>query len=134
MRRILSDQDGVAAIEFAMIAPILLGLAMGAVEFGSILYTYASAEFAANDVTRQLATNRITPAQAQSAISPRLPNWAQGNATVRVNASSSTPSSNIYTVVVTLPLVNATPSTFLSSFYSSRSMNVTVAMQQEPTS
>jgi Flp pilus assembly protein TadG len=113
---------------------VLIALAFGGIEFGSIFYTYASAEFATNDVARQLATNRINQSQAKAAIPPRLPAWAQTAATVAVSASSTTPTSNFYTVTTSVPLVNATPSIFFKSLYGTRKINVTAVMQQEPTS
>ncbi|MGH1570992.1 TadE/TadG family type IV pilus assembly protein [Methylobacterium sp. P31] len=135
LRRFRRHASGTAAIEFGFIAPALLALVMGGVEFGSILYTYAAAEFATNDVARQLATNRISQSQVQSAIVPRLPAWAQANAAASATATNaSTPSSNIYTVTTTIPMANATPSTYLRSFYGSRTLHIVVSVQQEPTS
>ena len=135
LRCFRSHASGTAAVEFAFIAPVLLALMMGGVEFGSILYTYTVAEFATNDVARQLATNRLSQSQVQSTIVPRLPGWAQASAAVSTTASnSSTPNSNIWTVTTTIPMANATPSTFLRSFYGSRTLHITVNVQQEPTS
>jgi Flp pilus assembly protein TadG len=134
MRNLCTDQRGASAVEFAFVAPVLIALAFGGIEFGSIFYTYASAEFATNDVARQLATNRINQSQAKAAIPPRLPTWAQTAATVAVSASSATPTSNFYTVTTSVPLVNATPSIFFKSIYGTRKISVTAVMQQEPTS
>jgi Flp pilus assembly protein TadG len=134
MKCLLTDQKGVSAIEFALIGPVFVAIIMGGIEFGSIMYTYAAVEFVTNDITRQLATNRITQKDAQSAIPARLPRWAQAAATVTVTASSATPTANLYTISTSVPLVNATPSTFFATIYASRSMKITATMQQEPTS
>ncbi|MGH1592321.1 TadE/TadG family type IV pilus assembly protein (plasmid) [Methylobacterium phyllosphaerae] len=135
LRRFTCHASGVTAVEFSLLAPVLIALVMGGVEFGSILYTYAAAEFATNDVARQLATNRISSSQVQPLIVPRLPVWAQATAAASATASNaSTPSSNIWTVTTTIPMANATPSTYLRSFYGSRTLHITVSVQQEPTS
>lgn len=134
MRHFRRDQSGVSAVEFAFVAPVMIAILFGAIEFGSIFYTYLSAEYATNDVTRQLSSNRITQAQAKTAIPSRLPNWAQSSASVSVSASSATPTSNLYTVTTTVPLLHATPSTFFKSIYGAKNMTVTAVMQQEPTS
>lgn len=134
MTRFSADESGASAVEFAFLVPVLLALAFGGIEFGSIFYTYASAEFATNDVARQLATNRITQSQAKAAIPSRLPGWAQSAVTVKVTASSAVPTSNLYTVTTSVPAINATPSTFLKSIYGSRTITVTAVVQQEPTS
>jgi Flp pilus assembly protein TadG len=134
MKSLLTDQKGVSAIEFGLIGPVFIAIVMGGIEFGSIMYTHAAVEFVTNDVARQLATNRITQTQAQSAIPTRLPRWAQSAATVTVTASSATPTSNLYTITTSVPLANATPSTFFAAIYASRSMKITATMQQEPTS
>ncbi|MGH1572588.1 TadE/TadG family type IV pilus assembly protein [Methylobacterium sp. P31] len=127
-------KSGATAVEFALIGPVLVALLMASVEFGLIFYTYTTAEFVTNDVARQLSSNRITTAEAQSAIPPRLPRWAQAAVVVSATASSTDPTTNVFTVTTTLPLMNAAPSHFFSAIYNSKTMRVISSMQQEPTS
>lgn len=134
MERLTRCRKGATAVEFALLAPVLIALLMACVEFGLIFYTYTTAEFVTNDVARQLSSNRITAAQAQSAIPPRLPRWAQAAVVVSATASSTDPSTNVFTVTTTLPVKNATPSNFFGAIYGSKMMQVISSMQQEPTS
>ncbi|CAO4157174.1 TadE/TadG family type IV pilus assembly protein [Methylorubrum extorquens] len=135
MRAFARDQRGVISVEFALTVPLLVTLVFAAVEFGAILYTQAAAEAATNNVVRQLATNRITQAQAKEAVTPLLPVWARANVDVAVTASNPTkPESNLYTVATTIPMSQATPTGFLKSIYAGRNISAAVTQQQEPTS
>ncbi|HEY0563822.1 MAG TPA: TadE/TadG family type IV pilus assembly protein [Methylophilus sp.] len=60
-----NKQNGVAAVEFALLLPILLLLAFGVVEFGRFMYQYNSLAKAVRDSTRFLA-----------ATSPTLPGYS----------------------------------------------------------
>ena len=133
-RRFGSDDSGMSAVEFAILSPILLTLVFGIIEFALILFTYNAAGHAAWDVTRQLATNRLTSAQASAAATSGLPSWVQSQATVNVQASSTDPTTNRYTVSISFPATAATPSTFLSWAYSTTTLTAQSTMQQEPTS
>ncbi|ACA20188.1 TadE family protein [Methylobacterium sp. 4-46] len=134
MRRFGSDERGATAAEFAVVAPILIALVMGSIEFGSIMYTLGTTEFATNDAARQLATNRITASQVAGIIALRLPSWAQASAAVTISQSSTDPNKNQYTVTTNVPLSSATPTQFFSLIYGTKSFNCTAVMQQEPTS
>jgi Flp pilus assembly protein TadG len=135
MKAFTKDQRGVIAVEFAFVVPLLITLVFAAVEFGGILYTQAAAESATNNVVRQLATNRITQAQAKEAVTPLLPVWARVNVDVAVTASNPTkPESNLYTVATTIPMAQAAPTGFLKFIYADRNISATVTQQQEPTS
>ncbi|CAO4135358.1 TadE/TadG family type IV pilus assembly protein [Methylorubrum extorquens] len=135
MRAFARDQRGVIAVEFALAVPLLVTLVFAAVEFGGILYTQAAAESATNNVVRQLATNRITQAQAKEAVAPLLPVWARANVDVAVTASNPMkPESNLYTVATTVPMAQAAPTGFLKFIYEGRNISATVTQQQEPTS
>nr|WP_171015507.1 TadE/TadG family type IV pilus assembly protein [Methylobacterium sp. L1A1] len=135
MKTFAKDEHGAIAVEFALVVPLLVSLVFATVEFGGILYTQAAAEAATNNVVRQLATNRITQAQAKEAVRPLLPVWARSNVDVAVTASNPTkPESNLFTLATTIPMSQAAPTGFLKFIYSDKSISATVTQQQEPTS
>lgn len=132
-RSFLHNQDGTNSVEFALLAPVLIVLGFGIIEFGIMIYTLNAAESAARDVTRQLATNRISAAHARSAVIQQLPSWVAAGTTVNVTQTAPTdPSSNRFTTDVAFSAKVATPTTLLSWAYGGVVLHAKVSMQQEP--
>ena len=131
-RRDITDDKGVAAVEFALVASILITLVMGIIEFGLIFFTYNSAGSATRDIARRVATARLSSASASSALIQQLPGWVQSSTTVDVTQTASgSPTTNIITVTTTFPATKATPVNILSSFYANVTVTSSSAMQQE---
>jgi Flp pilus assembly protein TadG len=130
-RNLGCDERGATAVEFALIAPVLIALTMGIIEFGLMLYTQASAASAARDVTRRIATNRLTVANASTTVVQQLPPWVQPNATVTVTQTTpGTASTNQIAVRVSFPANKATPTNSLNALYGTITL-VSRRMQQE---
>ena len=128
-------RDGSVAVEFAFIAPILIVMMFGIMEFGLIFYTFISAQSSARDITRRLSLNQITPSQASGIALSELPSWSSSHATISVNQSTpSDPSTNQFTVAISIPAVYATPTNVLKWAYSSVTLVASVTLQQEPSS
>ncbi len=122
-------------MEFSFIAPVLIVLVFGILEFGLIIFTFISAETAARDVTRRLSLNQITSSQAPAIATAELPGWASASATVTVTQSApADPSNNQFTVNIAIPAKKATPTNVLSWAYGTITLKAAVTMQQEPTS
>ncbi|ACA18285.1 TadE family protein [Methylobacterium sp. 4-46] len=120
-------------MEFALLTPALIVLAFGLIEFGLIVYTLNSAESAARDVTRQLATNRISAAQASDAVIRQLPAWVAAGTTISVTQTApGDPANNRFTTDVAFSAAAATPTTLLNWAYGSVVLHARVSMQQEP--
>jgi Flp pilus assembly protein TadG len=131
VRRLGADKRGAAAAEFALVIPAALGLLFGTFEFGIAFFSYATAQSAVRDVTRQVAVNTMPVANAQSAILSRLPNWARSGATVTVSQSSAAnPATNVYTVVVSMPMSAATPLQFFT-MAANQTLRTELRMKQE---
>lgn len=65
-RRLKRSRDGVAAVEFALVFPLLLTAFFGVIEVGRLVYVQAALNFAAQEATRfavvregQLTTDQI---------------------------------------------------------------------------
>jgi Flp pilus assembly protein TadG len=133
LRKLRRDPRGATAVEFALIAPVLVAIVMGIIEFGLIIFTYTTAGVASRDVARRIATGRIaaTTATASSTLTPQLPAWVRSYATVSLTQTTpGTASTNIITVTVSFPALRATPTTFLSFAYGFTLATATT-MQQE---
>ncbi len=134
IRSLRRSRDGNAAVEFALILPVLLALVFGCLEFGMIAYTYNATGSVARDAARQLAINQLTPAQVDGYVRNKLPRWVRGDAQLAITQSDEDdPTSNRFTLDVTYPATSATPSRFMSFAYKTLVVDVRVTMQQEPT-
>ena len=135
MRRGFKEAEGgVSAVEFALVHPVFIILIFGAIEFGLIFFTYEAAGHAAWDATRQLATNQITASQASSVALSELPSWVRSSATVTPSSTSTDPTTNHYTVTISIPAKAATPTNILIWAYQNLTLKAQSSMQQEPTS
>lgn len=67
VRRLIPASDGNSVVEFALIAPVLLGLAAGATDIGMQTYAAISVDGAARSGMQMLATNPGDTAGAESA-------------------------------------------------------------------
>jgi Flp pilus assembly pilin Flp len=131
-RQFAKRDEGATAVEFALIAPVLIALTMSIIEFGLIIFTYTTAGNASRDVARRIATGRIAPSAAATTLTPQLPAWVRSYASVVVaQTAPSTPSTNIITVNVSFPALRATPTSFLSFAYGSLTLQTATSMQQE---
>src|SRR6476469_4147215 len=82
LRRWRSERSGTSAVEFALVAPLFIGLMMAICEFAFAFFTLISAQQAVWSEARQLALGRITTTVAHDAVVAALPRWAQTRATV----------------------------------------------------
>jgi len=64
LRKIISSNDGVAAVEFALISPLLFVLLFGIIEFSALLYNQAVITNASREASRYTATFYTNPANA----------------------------------------------------------------------
>ena len=83
-RGLRADQRGAAAIEFAIIGPLLLTLLLGIVEMGRMFYVRESLEYATEQAARYYMVN---PAATQDAVTTALRNAMAGG----MGSSISTP-------------------------------------------
>jgi Flp pilus assembly protein TadG len=66
LKNLISSTRGAAAVEFAIIAPLLFVLIFGIIEFGAILYNQAVITNASREGARYAATFYTNPANAQA--------------------------------------------------------------------
>ena len=126
------DDRGSMAVEFALIAPVLMITVMGILEFILVLYTHATAASTTRDVTRRIATNRLAAASADATVKDQLPGWVKASATVTVTQTTpGTAATNQIKVNVSFPANKATPTNYLNFAYGSLILNVSTTMQQE---
>ena len=65
VRSLGKDESGANAVEFALVAPVLLLLILGIIQFGMILYTHNNMVQAAREASRILAKKETTATEAE---------------------------------------------------------------------
>jgi Flp pilus assembly protein TadG len=124
-------RSGATAAEVALIMPLLSSLIFGTFEYGSVVYTYSAMQFGANRAARSIAVNRMSSAQAVTAIRNSLVGRAKDNATITVSQSTpAEPDTNIVQVRISVAASQATPLPILTRIVPWQ-LTANVAVKQE---
>jgi len=131
----LKREDGAAAVEFAILLPILIVILFGTIEFGLILYdqeviTNASREGARYGIV--IGSPRPTTSQIQNVVNTYLTNSGlnAGNATTKVTGAQGTSGSNL-TVSVSFPYTYMVLPNFVAGLGSNINLGATTVMTLE---
>jgi Flp pilus assembly protein TadG len=100
-------REGVAAIEFAMLVPVLLLMFLGVVEFARMMWMQASLQAAVETAARCLSIGSCS--NAQQTVDTQMASY--GYAAAQATVSQSTPSCG-YQVSATLPFTFVVPQLF----------------------
>ena len=105
IRRLWHNDSGVAAIEFAFIAPILILLLTGIIQFGAVLFIQHNMGEIARESARRVAVGAMTPTQAKQFVDDELVNWgATFDIAVTVAPDPANPTDTDVSVVITAPM------------------------------
>lgn len=126
-----SCRRGAAATELALILPLLTTMILAVFEYGAVIYSYSAMQFGANRVARTVAVNRMSNAQAQTAVRNYLPGWVRDDVTVAVSQTAPTDANtNLVRVQLSVPAQQATPLAILTRMMPWQ-LTANVAMKQE---
>jgi Flp pilus assembly protein TadG len=119
-------ERGAAAVEFALVLPLLIILLLGIIDFGLYYYNDLALTHAARDAARYLSVNNVTAAQAA------ISNVSLVSTTI--DAQGFTPASSGQPATVTLhanySFITPLPM-FVTLGRSSLGINATVVMRRE---
>lgn len=105
--KLCKDRSGVAVIEFALIAPIVIALFTGIIQFGFILFIQNHMVDVARDSARRFAVGETDQSETVQFAQDSLLNW---NVTYTVTVTPpdpSDPDDNDVTVDISLPRSHA---------------------------
>jgi Flp pilus assembly protein TadG len=103
--RLCQDQQGASALEFALVAPLLIGLLLGIIQYGSLFLLQTRMNDAARDTARRLAVGDLaTEAEAEEHAVARLADWS---ATFTAVAELPGPGEQDVRVAITVPMAEA---------------------------
>ena len=84
------DRRGAAAFEFALMVPMLMTIALGIVQYGTLYYTYSSMIAAARTAARAVAIGSQNVSTAAATARTNLPTWVpSGNYTIVVTDAAA---------------------------------------------
>ena len=131
VRRFGRTTSGVAAVETALVLPLLAALLLAFFDFSLVFYTYNPMQSAARDVARRASINKLAQGSVTDEIRERLPQWAatQAASTMKQSAPND-PAANLITISVALPGKHASPLTFFTH-YGQFKLEASVTMKQE---
>lgn len=79
MAKLVAAKGAGSAVEFALVAPLLLALLLGIFWFGAIFFTLNTMSQVGRDTARRMAIGELTTvSEAQAGATRLLPAWAQG--------------------------------------------------------
>lgn len=132
LRSLGVSKRGAAAAEFALVAPLLFSMTLGTIEYGFVFYGYSSMQFAANNVARAIAVNRMPLTNASTAVASYMPGWISGqNLTVTARRSNvADPSRSDIQLRVVANASNTTPIHIFTNAFP-LTLTADVAVKQE---
>jgi Flp pilus assembly protein TadG len=106
--RFTADRRGAAAMEFALLLPILTLMLTAVWPYGALYFSYNMMTVAARDGARALANETATEAEVIANTKANLPGWLPaGDVTVVARSAATTGTSRV-DVRVTAPAAKAT--------------------------
>ena len=124
-------EDGAAAVEAALLLPVVIVLIMGTLEASLTFYTFTEMHHRTRDFVRRVAVGSLTPAQAEAELGSSLPRWVSRHASVEVSETDPTdPEGNVITASISVPIRNASPFPFFSDRVDAE-MTAANSMKQE---
>lgn len=101
-------RDGSAAVEFALILPVLLLFLFGIVQFGFLFSVYNTMVHAAREGARGMAVEQLTAAEGEALVQTRLAAYANLPFTVDATEPDPTDPADLDVVVeISVPLEQA---------------------------
>jgi Flp pilus assembly protein TadG len=106
--RILADRRGAAALEFALLLPLLTVMITGVWQYGTLYYAHNVMTNAARNGARALAVNSATETQVVANVKASMPSWIPDDVVnVVAKNTTSTGTANVSTRI-TIPAASAT--------------------------
>ncbi len=123
--------SGVVAVEMALVAPVLVTMLMGIIQFAAIFFLHNIMGNAVREASRALAIGSIsTQSEVQSLVQGRLVNWGIAFTVETTLPDPNDPNDTDYTVTVSAPMSEAAIIDFLGLF-ENRTLEASVTMRED---
>ncbi len=121
---------GTAALEFAIVVPVLITLLFGVIQFGAVVFVQNNMVNAAREGARRIAAADITPTEAQTLMEGMLASWALSFSYSITMPNPADPNDRDIIVQVTVPAADAAIVSF-PPIFTSGNVVAQVTMRQE---
>ena len=127
------NQDGSAAVEFALVGIVLVTIVLAVIDFGAIYQAQSALQSGCRDAARQLSVGRLTAANTPAFVKSQVPGWIVNDTTIVVTQTAPTdPKTNSFTVTATVPMTAASFTGFFNTMFGTRTIRGLATMRQEP--
>jgi len=130
LRALPRDERGVTAVEFVFVAPILILILAGILQFGLVLYLQNHMNDVARDISRRVAVAELTEAEGEAAAQNELINWGMTYTVDVVMPDPSDPTDRDIDVTISVPMSQASLIDILGLFQTGN-LTASVTMRQE---
>ena len=101
------DERGMAAVEFALVLPVLILVLAGVIQFGSMFFVQNNMTDVARDSARRLAVGELTAAETQQYAQNALVDWGITYTVVVTEPNPIDPDDKDITVTISAPMRQA---------------------------
>lgn len=129
-RTLRRANGGAAALEFALIVPVLLTLLFATIQFGSVVFVQNNMVNAAREGARRMAAADATWAEAQTLMQGMLSNWNFTFTYAAALPNPANPADRDITVTIQVPASQARVVSF-PPIFNSGNLVAQVTMRQE---
>lgn len=130
LRTLARDDRGVTAVEFVFVAPILILILGGILQFGLILYLQNHMNDVARDVSRRVAVAELSETEGEAAAQDALINWGVTYSIDVEMPDPNDPNDRDIDVTISVPMAEASLIDILGLFQSG-DLTASVTMRQE---
>lgn len=102
------DRRGAAAMEFALVAPLLTMMIVGIVQYSVLFFTYNSMLNAARSGARSVSIGARTTATVIADMKSGLPGWVPADSVTATAVETTVSGATRVTTTVTIPAANGT--------------------------
>lgn len=110
LRRLSRCEAGVAAVEFALVLPLLIIFLIGIYAAGSLMHSVSSVSYALEDTARMLQMNsKLTEKDLQAALDKKLGSFGRQEVTLAMTVDKDSYGSSIARLTASYPYTLAIP-------------------------
>ena len=124
------DESGVAALEFAIILPVLVIMLTGIIQVGGILFIQNHMGDVARETARNLVVGELSGSEAQQFAEDKLITWGGGFTITVTEPDPNDPADNDFVVDIQIPMASVSLVDFTGAF-SSGNLRAASTMRQE---
>ncbi len=133
LRSFRRAKSGAAALEFALVVPILLTLLFATIQFGSVVFVQNNMVNAAREGARRIAAADVSTTEATAMMQNMLSSWNLPFTYNIAMPNPANPSDRDVVVTVTVPAAAARVVSYPPGLFGSGNVVAQVTMRQEDT-